>query len=336
MQGGDIVALRLLLAVQRKGQAADVGLTDDEALAGLVVGKDGKVKRLLGTRHQVLLHVEVAHGHNDFLFDADFTLACRCFHNIQVVLRHVVFAFPHAPIHQRDGDADRYHLLLHRAPVGFAELLRHLIETHAGIDAGIEAGLLLRLVHILFGFQYPLTKFQKLGVIGLRRQQGLIHRYVQPLRTPRKRHPDIRVLLHIQERGKREHGTLQGAGGVLQRVPRIHHVQFQRQQVGTADGGNLQALHADAVEGIGGDGILLRQIVLRLCHGKRKEVVGRLLGDLLGVVDILFLHLLILQRLNLAFPAERIVADQALRIAQPHRHAGELGIFIAAEAPHIA
>ena len=49
LQGGDVIALRFLLAVQREGQAVDVCLADNEALAGFVIRQDGKVEGLFGT-----------------------------------------------------------------------------------------------------------------------------------------------------------------------------------------------------------------------------------------------------------------------------------------------
>ena len=97
-----------------------------------------------------------------------------------------------------------------------------------------------------------------------------------------------------------------------------------------------KALHTDAVEGIGGDGIVLGQVIFRLCHGKRKEIGSGLLGYSLCIVNILLLHLFVLQRLNPAFPTERIVTDQTLRVAQTNRNTGELGILVSTEAPHIA
>ena len=336
LQGGDVIALRFLLAVQREGQAVDVCLADNEALAGFVIRQDGKVEGLFGTGDEGLLDVEVADGHDNLLLNADFTLPGRSLHHVQIVPRHVVFAFPHAPVHQWNGDTDRHHLLLHGMPVCFTEFLCHLVEADAGVDAGVEARFLLRLVYCLLGFQHFLTKPQKFRIVGLSGQQSLINRYGQRPRTSRKRHPDIRVLLHIQERCQRKHGALQGTGGILQSIAGVHHVEFQRQQVGTADGGYFQALHADAVEGIGGDGIVLGQVIFRLCHGKRKEIGSGLLGHPLCIVDILLLHLLVLQRLNPAFPTERIVTDQTLRVAQTNRNTGELGILVSTEAPHIA
>ena len=41
--------MRFLLAVQREGQAVDVCLADNEALAGFVIRQDGKVEGLFGT-----------------------------------------------------------------------------------------------------------------------------------------------------------------------------------------------------------------------------------------------------------------------------------------------
>ena len=283
-----------------------------------------------------MLDVEVADGHDDFLFDADFALPGRGADHIQIVARHVVLALAHAPVHQGDGDTDGNHFLLHGVPVGFAELLRYLVEADAGVDAGVEARFLLRLVHCLLGFQHALAKLQKFRIIGLSGQQSLIHRYGQRPRTSRKRHPDIRVLLHIQERCQRKHGALQGTGCILQSIAGVHHVELQRQQVGAADGGYLQALHANAVEGVGREGIVLRQVILRLRHGKGEEVGGGLLGHLLGVVDVLLLHFLVLQRFNPALPAEGVVAHEALGVAQTYRNTGELGVFITSEATHIA
>ena len=60
LQGGDVIALRFLLAVQREGQAVDVCLADNEALAGFVIRQDGKVEGLFGTGDEGLLDVEVA------------------------------------------------------------------------------------------------------------------------------------------------------------------------------------------------------------------------------------------------------------------------------------
>ena len=62
LQGGDVIALRFLLAVQREGQAVDVCLADNEALAGFVIRQDGKVEGLFGTGDEGLLDVEVADG----------------------------------------------------------------------------------------------------------------------------------------------------------------------------------------------------------------------------------------------------------------------------------
>ena len=181
-----------------------------------------------------------------------------------------------------------------------------------------------------------MAKLQKIRVIGFGSLQSLVHRYGQCLRTSRKGNADVGVLLHIQEGGQGEHGALQGAGGILQGVAGVHHVELQRQQVGAADGGYLQALHADAVEGVGREGIVLRQVILRLRHGKGEEVGGGLLGHLLGVVDVLLLHFLVLQRFNPALPAEGVVAHEALGVAQTYRNTGELGVFVTAEATHIA
>lgn len=58
LQGGDVIALRFLLAVQREGQAVDVCLADNEALAGFVIRQDGKVEGLFGTGDEGLLDVK--------------------------------------------------------------------------------------------------------------------------------------------------------------------------------------------------------------------------------------------------------------------------------------
>ena len=173
-------------------------------------------------------------------------------------------------------------------------------------------------------------------IVGLRSLQRLIHGYNQSLRASRKRHPDTCIFLHIQERCQREHGTLQGTDSVLQRIACIHHIKFQRQQICPTDGSYLQALHADAIKRISRHCIFLCQVIFGLRHGKGKEVGSGLLGHLFGIIKVLFLRLLVLQRFNLALPTERIITDQTLRIAHTHRHTGELSGLVIAETPHIS
>ena len=97
------VGLCFLLAVQGERKATDVRLPDEEPLLGFRVGHDRQVECLLRTADERLLYAEVADRHHHLLFDAQFFLLRRGLGYAQVVLRHIVFAFPNSPVHQGDG-----------------------------------------------------------------------------------------------------------------------------------------------------------------------------------------------------------------------------------------
>lgn len=50
LQRQDVVALRLLLPVERKGEAVDIGLTDDKSLPGFIISQYREVECLFRTR----------------------------------------------------------------------------------------------------------------------------------------------------------------------------------------------------------------------------------------------------------------------------------------------
>ena len=335
LQGRDVVALCFLLPVERQGKAVDVGLSDDEALTGFLIGHVGQVEGPRGTLHQGLLEIEVVHCHDDLLLHADFLLPRGDAHHVQVIAGHVVLAFAHAPVHQRNGNGHGDHILLQRMTVGAAQVFSHLVEADTCIEAGVESGFHLGAVDLLFGFEDVLPQLEKVRIVLAGHGQGLVHRDRIAVRRAGKHQAQLRVLGEVEEGCQGKHRPLQTAGGCLKRVAGIHVVQFQRQEVGTADGGYLETLPPDAVEGIGAGGVFPRKVILGLCHSQFEEVSSGLLADLLGVVEELLLDLLILQRLYLAFPAESVVTYQVLRIAYLEGNAGVLGILVGAEVAHI-
>ena len=227
-----VVLPRLLLAVQGQRQAADVRLADDETPARLVVGQLRQVERLRGAGYQVLLHVEVTHRHHHVLLQADLFLTGGNLDHIQVVPGHVVLALSHAPVYQRNGNRERHQVLLQQVPVRRTEVVGHLVETHAGIEAGIEARLLPRAIHLTLRLQHILALFQVRRVVLPRQHHGPVGRHVNIPRTRRKLQLDVRVAVQVQEGGQGRHRTLARDLRILQRVARVHLVQLQRQQVG--------------------------------------------------------------------------------------------------------
>ena len=197
---------------------------------------------------------------------------------------------------------------MQRLAVHILEAFGHLVEAHTGIQGGIEARFYLGLVYLLLGLQHILSLLQVSRVVQLGLCQSFVYRDVEGRRASRQIEFDGGMLVHVQEQGQSRHGTLQGDACILQRVLRVHLVELQGKQIGPRDGRYLVALQTDAVQGIGREGILLRQLIVGLCHGQGEEIRYRLFGKHFGVVDELLLHLLVLQRLYLTLPSERIVA----------------------------
>ena len=336
LQGGDVVALCFLAAVEREGEAVDVGLADDEALAGLLVGQVGQVEGAGGTLDEGLLEVEVADGHDDFFFDADFLLAGGDADDVEVVSGHVVLAFAHAPVDQGDGEGDGDHVLLEGVAVGAAQVFGHLVEADAGVDAGVEAGLLAGTVDFLLGFEDILTELEEVGVVLTGHGQGFVDGDGEASRRAGQDEAQAGVFGQVEEGGEGEHGASEAAGGRLEGVGGIDVVQLEGEQVSSADGGYLEAFAADVVEGVRAGQLVGCQVVFGLCHGQLEEVGGGLLADLLGVVEVLLLDFLVLQGLDAPFPAEGVVAYEVLRVAHLKGDAGVLRIAVGAEVAHVS
>ena len=284
LQGGDIVALGFLLPVQRERHAVDVGFPDQEALLGLLIGHQGNVQGFFRTADQVLLDVEVAHGHDDVFFHADLFLLCRGLGYAQVALGDVVLSFADAPVHQRDGNRDGNYILLQRIFIDIPESRRYLVESDTGIYRRVEHGFFLCAVYFLFCFQDALLHLQKFGVVLAGQRQGFFYRNVQVARTGRQPQADFLILLEVQVRGQAEHGALQGNLSILQCVLGIDRVQLQGEQVFLTDGGYLVPFLSGAIERIGICHILFGHVVFHLCHGQGKEVSSCLLADAFHVV----------------------------------------------------
>ena len=174
MQSQNIISLRLLLAVQRKGEAVDIRLSDHEALLGFAVGSLCQVYRFFGAPDQGLLDIEVADRHNHVFFDRQLFLFGGCLCDKQVVLGNIMFPFSHAPVHQWDRNGQRDDFLLLQIFVGILYVLGHLVEADTGVDLGIKHGFFLCFVYLLLSFQHLLFQVEESRIVFTRQFERLV------------------------------------------------------------------------------------------------------------------------------------------------------------------